>query len=72
MGSDSSSIISRSLFDVQDYVTTLKRLFTIPAGMAKIHYWRMMVPLGIGNIIFNVTFALLSVYAYYDWVHRFL
>lgn len=40
---------------------------TIPAGMAKIPYWRVMFPLGIGNIIFNITFAYLSVYAY-DWV----
>jgi membrane protein DedA with SNARE-associated domain len=40
---------------------------TIPAGMAKIPYWRVMGPLGIGNIIFNITFAYLSVYAY-DWV----
>ncbi len=40
---------------------------TIPAGMAKIPYWRVMGPLGAGNIIFNITFAYLSVYAY-DWM----
>ena len=40
---------------------------TIPAGMAKIPFWRVMIPLGTGNIIFNITFAYLSVYAY-DWV----
>lgn len=40
---------------------------TIPAGMAKIPYWRVMLPLGVGNIIFNISFAYLSVYAY-DWV----
>lgn len=40
---------------------------TIPAGMAKIPYWRVMLPLGFGNIIFNIAFAYLSVYAY-DWV----
>ncbi len=40
---------------------------TIPAGMAKIPYWRVMLPLGLGNMIFNISFAYLSVYAY-DWV----
>ncbi len=40
---------------------------TIPAGMAKVPYWRVMTPLGVGNIIFNISFAFLSVYAY-DWV----
>ena len=40
---------------------------TIPAGMAKIPYWRVMLPLGMGNIIFNITFAYLCLYAY-DWV----
>ena len=40
---------------------------TIPAGMAKIPYWRVMVPLGLGNVVFNIAFAFLSVYAY-DWV----
>jgi membrane protein DedA with SNARE-associated domain len=40
---------------------------TIPAGMAKIPYWRVMFPLGVGNVIFNISFAYLSLYAY-DWV----
>jgi membrane protein YqaA with SNARE-associated domain len=40
---------------------------TIPSGMAKIPYWRVIVPLGAGNIIFNVTFVYLVIYAY-DWV----
>lgn len=37
---------------------------TIPAGMAKISYWRVMIPLGLGNMVFNVSLAYLSIYAY--------
>ncbi len=37
---------------------------TIPAGMAKIPYVRVMAPLALGNIFFNISLAYLSVYAY--------
>ncbi len=37
---------------------------TIPSGMAKISYLRVMVPLGLGNMVFNVSLAYLSIYAY--------
>lgn len=40
---------------------------TIPSGMAKIPYGRVMLPLGAGNIIFNIMFVYLVIYAY-DWV----
>jgi membrane protein YqaA with SNARE-associated domain len=40
---------------------------TIPSGMARIPYWRVILPLGLGNIVFNITFAYLAIYAY-DWV----
>jgi membrane protein YqaA with SNARE-associated domain len=43
---------------------------TIPAGIAKISYWRVMVPLGLGNIVFNVAFAYVCIYAY-DVVQTF-
>lgn len=44
---------------------------TIPAGMAHIPYPRVIAPLAMGNIVFNVSLAYLSVYAY-NTVHAFL
>lgn len=40
-------------------------LIMIPAGMARIPYWRIMVPLACGNILFNIGLAL-SAAALYD------
>jgi membrane protein YqaA with SNARE-associated domain len=39
-------------------------IITIPAGIAKVPFFRVMAPLAVGNIIFNVTLAYLAVYAY--------
>ncbi|MHB1316783.1 MAG: DedA family protein [Minisyncoccota bacterium] len=36
----------------------------IPMGILKYPFWRVMVPLGIGNIIFNIGLGLIAVYAY--------
>lgn len=43
-------------------------LITMPAGMAKIPYRRVMLPLALGNVVFNVALAYLSLYAY-NFVH---
>lgn len=37
---------------------------TISSGMAKITYRMVMLPLALGNIVFNIAVAYLSVYAY--------
>lgn len=37
---------------------------TISSGIAKITYWRVMLPLALGNIVFNIGLAYLSRYAY--------
>ncbi len=39
-------------------------LVTVPSGIARIPFHRVMIPLFIGNLIFNVTLANLAVYAY--------
>ena len=39
-------------------------IITIPAGVAKVPFFRVMTPLAVGNIIFNITLAYLAVYAY--------
>lgn len=44
---------------------------TIPAGMARIPYVRVMVPLAIGNIIFNISLAYFAFYGI-DFVRNFL
>jgi membrane protein YqaA with SNARE-associated domain len=38
-------------------------LITIPGGMARISYLKVMIPLGLGNIVFNITLCYLIVYA---------
>ena len=37
---------------------------TISAGIARYPFWRVMIPLGLGNAIFNVSLAYLSTRAY--------
>lgn len=37
---------------------------TISAGIARYPFWRMMIPLGLGNAVFNVSLAYLSTSAY--------
>ncbi len=39
-------------------------LITIPAGIARIPYLHVMVPLAAGNIVFNVSLAYAAFYAY--------
>lgn len=35
----------------------------ITMGLARYPFWRVMIPLGMGNIIFNVSLAFLAIYA---------
>lgn len=35
-------------------------LITIPAGLARIKFWKIMIPLFLGNIIFDVSLAMLT------------
>ena len=37
---------------------------TISAGLARYPFWRVMIPLALGNMIFNVSLAYFAVYAY--------
>ncbi len=39
-------------------------VITIPMGMLGYPFWKVIIPLGLGNLIFNTTLALLAVYAY--------
>lgn len=36
----------------------------ISSGLAKYPFWKVMIPLGLGNIVFNVGVALLAAYGY--------
>jgi membrane protein YqaA with SNARE-associated domain len=36
----------------------------VTMGLARYPFWRVMLPLGIGNFVFNIGLAYLSVYAY--------
>lgn len=35
-------------------------IVTVPLGLARYPYWRMVIPLGAGNIVFNTVIAFLS------------
>ena len=37
---------------------------TIPAGMARIPFFRVMIPLALGNLVFNIGLAYLAVHAF--------
>lgn len=39
-------------------------LIGITMGVARYPIWRVMVPLGLGNVVFNTTLAFLAAYAY--------
>lgn len=42
---------------------------TISAGIARYPFWRIMIPLGMGNVIFNMTLAYLASNAYdFLWI----
>jgi membrane protein YqaA with SNARE-associated domain len=43
----------------------------ISMGLARFPFWRVMIPLGIGNLIFNISLAYLSVYAYQFTINLF-
>lgn len=40
---------------------------TISAGAAKVTYLKVMIPLALGNLVFNIGLAFLAVYSY-DWL----
>jgi len=39
-------------------------VITIPMGFLRYPFWRVMLPLSLGNLVFNVSIALLAAYAY--------
>lgn len=43
-------------------------ILTIPAGIAQIPYRKIMVPLGLGNLVFNVSIAYLAIYGT-EYIH---
>lgn len=45
-------------------------VLTIPAGLIRYPFWRLMIPLALGSMVFNITLALLGAYAY-DFVKGF-
>ena len=36
----------------------------ISMGLSRYPFWRVMIPLGLGNLVFNISLAYLAVYAY--------
>lgn len=39
-------------------------VITVPMGLIRYPFWKLMIPLGVGAMIFNITLSLLSAYAY--------
>ncbi|OGZ43091.1 MAG: hypothetical protein A2719_01885 [Candidatus Ryanbacteria bacterium RIFCSPHIGHO2_01_FULL_45_22] len=46
------------------FMPTSNDVITIPMGLTHYPFWRVMIPLGVGNIIFNVALAYVAVHAY--------
>lgn len=42
----------------------------ISMGLARYPFWRVMIPLGLGNVVFNVSLAFLAIHAY-GFLHIF-
>lgn len=53
------------------FIPTSNDLLTIPAGIARIAFWRVMIPLLLGNIIFDTALAYLATRAP-DFIQRYL
>ena len=39
-------------------------VITIPMGFLHYPFWRVIIPLGVGNLVFNIALALVAIYAY--------
>jgi len=39
-------------------------LITMPGGLAKLPFWRLIIPLALGNVVFDLSLALLAVHAF--------
>ena len=53
------------------FMPTSNDLLTIPAGIARVPFWRVMVPLLLGNIIFDTALAYFATTAL-DFVQKYL
>jgi len=59
-----SWLVPIALFFYGIFIPFPNDLIIIPLGVARYPYWKMMIPLGVGNIIFNIA---LSSAGFYGW-----
>ena len=52
-------------FFLYDSLVPLSNDFiVISMGLARYPFWRVMIPLGLGNLVFNISLAYLALYVY--------
>ncbi len=68
-GKDRPKLFMFLFFLYSTFMPTSNDLLSIPAGIARVPFWRVMAPLLLGNIIFDTALAYFSTHAY-DVVQR--
>jgi membrane protein YqaA with SNARE-associated domain len=61
-------ILSIILFLYGALIPLPNDLFILPLGAARYNYWKMIIPLGLGNIIFNIILAFGGIYGWHFFV----
>jgi membrane protein YqaA with SNARE-associated domain len=69
---DHPKILPFAFFLYGSIVPFSNDFIVISMGMARYPFWKVMLPLGLGNVVFNTTLAYLAVYAYSFIKHIFL
>lgn len=59
------------IFLYGSFVPFSNDFIAISMGLARYPFWRVMIPLGLGNVVFNVSLSFLAIYAY-DFLQKFL
>lgn len=57
-------ILSVVLFLYGAFIPLPNDLFILPLGAARYNYWKLIIPLGLGNIFFNIFIAYAGIYGW--------
>jgi len=57
-------ILSIALFLYGAFVPLPNDIFILPLGAARYNYWKLIIPLGLGNIVFNILLAFGGIYGW--------
>lgn len=60
-----TALLSLVLFLYGAFIPLPNDLFILPLGAARYNYWKLIIPLGLGNILFNIILAFSGVYGFH-------